>query len=247
MANSRIPRKVWALIIGLSALSLVVPLLLRVFVLEAFQIPAGSMYPSLLIGDHVFITKWGHGCEECAPERGAVFVLRYPGSTTDYVKRVIALPGDSLVVDRGVPVINGWKAPRCPLGHARVAEADGRELGYEFFVEFLSGNAYVVVHEDERDDGVQGPYQVGPNEAWVLGDNRMNSSDSRSWGDGKGAGVPWKNFHGPVRALWMPLERAGSFGAGPPKLPESAAAFAPQLERCLAAAPSLAESTPPRR
>jgi signal peptidase I len=246
-----VPRKLWLLLVGLASLVLVAPVFLRVFVLQAFRIPSGAMFPSLLVGDHVFINKWGAGCESCVPERGSASVFLYPESTPDepydYVKRVIALPGEELVVEHGAPVINGWKVPRCSLGHARMADLEGAEHGYEFFVEFLSGNAYLVVHEDDRDDGVQGPYLVGPKEAWVLGDNRMNSSDSRAWRVGKGAGVPFENFHGPIRMLWLPPDRFGSFGSGPPRLPPGAAALAPQLERCLASAPSVSDSTPPRR
>lgn len=249
--SKRAPLQAWVVISVALGLLLGVPVMLRVFLLEAFKLPSGAMYPSLLIGDHVFITKWGYGCEGCAPERGAVAVFLYPESTPDeqydYVKRVIALPGDELVVEHGVPVINGWKVPRCSLGHALIPEPDGSDHGYEFFVEYLSGNAYLVVHEEGRDDGVQGPYQVAVNEAWVLGDNRMNSSDSRAWRQGKGLGVPFQNFRGPVKMLWLPAERAGVFGGAKPSLPESARALAPQLERCLASAPSLADSTPPRR
>lgn len=238
-----------ALLIGLVTLTVVVPVLLRVLVLEAFKIPAGSMYPSLLVGDHVFITKWGYGCEACQPERGGLFVFQYPdpdreAPAVDYVKRVVALPGDTLEVNQGAPVINGWQVPRCRLGHVDVEQPEG-EHGYELFVEFLAGSAYLVSHEDLREEGRQGPYRVPEREAWVLGDNRMNSSDSRVWGMGKGAGVPFESFHGAVRLLWLPAERAGWIDPRSPELPEEAQALAPQLARCLAAAPSLAESTPP--
>lgn len=249
VTRGKIPRKVWALIIGLSALSLALPASLRLFVVEAFAIPSAGMYPSLLIGDNVLVTKWDYGCEECTPERGQSFVFRYPlpaREPLDYIKRVIALPGDELVVEHGAPVINGWKVPRCSLGRTTLREADGSEHGYELFVEFLVGSAYLVAHEDGRDDGVQGPYRVGPNEAWVLGDNRNNSSDSRAWRGGQGAGVPFASFHGPVRALWAPAHRARRVGAGPPTLPDEAGALAPRLASCLASAPSLAASTPPR-
>ncbi len=234
----------------MAVLALVAPVLLRLFVVEALRVPAGGMYPSLLIDDHVFISKWGYGCEGCAPARGELIVFRYPdpdpnAPAVDYVKRVVALPGDTLEVEHGAPIINGWKVPRCRLGHESVAEIDGSVRGYEFYVEFLGSERYLVALEDDRDEGRQGPYRVAANEAWVLGDNRRNSADSRAWAGGRGAGVPFQNFRGPVRALWMPPERAGLRGGEPPVLPANAQALAPQLARCLAAAPTLADSTPP--
>jgi signal peptidase I len=247
-ARERVPRKLWALLIVLGALALVVPTLLRIFVIEAFKIPAGSMYPSLLIGDHIFVAKWGYGCEGCVPERGRVFAFRYPGlEPVDYVKRVIALPGDELEVVSGALVLNGWKVPRCHLGRTEVQEPEGRSHTYEVVVEFLQGNSYLVALDVDHDDGHQGPYRVAANEAWVLGDNRNNSSDSRAWRAGQGAGVPFGNFHGPIWTLWFPPERIGVLTEGAPSLPAELQSLAPALAVCLARAPSLADSTPPRR
>jgi signal peptidase I len=247
--QKRTPRKPPRPLIALAALAVAAPILLRAFVLEAFKIPAGSMYPSLLIGDHLFITKWGHGCEGCAPERGRAFVFQYPDPSAppvDYVKRVIALPGDRLEVQSGELVINGWRVPRCELGHANVTEPEGQEHGYRVFVEFLAGHAYLVALEDERDEGFQGPYQVAEGEAWVLGDNRNNSSDSRAWNRGKGAGVPFGNFRGPVWRLWLPPERFGARSESAPVLPAELSSLTPALVACMAKAPSLAGSTPPK-
>jgi signal peptidase I len=165
----------------------------------------------------------------------------------DFVKRVIALPGDELQVISGELVINGWKVPRCSLGHAAVQEPEQGLHEYEIFVEFLEGHAYLVSLDKAHDDGHQGPYEVAPNEAWVIGDNRNNSFDSRAWRGGRGTGVPFENFHGPISRLWLPVARFGLPPDGPPVLPAELQSLASALSKCMARAPSAAHSTPPRR
>lgn len=248
--RDQVPRKLWALLIGLTAVMFVAPILLRIFLLESFQLPSGSMYPSLLIGDHFFINKSGHGSEERAPERGVSYAFLFPDAPAsepvDFIKRVVALPGDELQVISGELVINGWKVPRCSLGHVEVQEPEHGAHRYEIFVEFLEGHAYLVSLDEDHDDGHQGPYRVAANEAWVLGDNRNNSSDSRAWRAGQGRGVPFENFHGPIWMLWLPAGRIGLRPAGAPVLPVELQSLAPALSKCMAQAPSLAHSTPPR-
>ncbi len=243
-------RKLVWLLVALASLLVVAPMVLRAFVVEAFSIPSGAMFPTLLVGDHVFISKLGYGCESCIPERGEVFVFRFPGpqgqEPVDYVKRVIALPGDELQLDQGQVTINGWKAPSCGLGALDIVEVEGETHRYRFFVEFLAGHAYLVSLDEAHEEGQQGPYRVGPNEAWVLGDNRNNSSDSRAWNAGRGAGVPFENFHGAVSLVWLPAERFGTAQPRQPRLPIAARALQSKLDDCLKKAPSIADSTPPR-
>lgn len=103
--------------------------ILRSFVVAPFSIPSGSMLPSLVIGDHLFVAKWPYGYSRYAmpfglggfdgrflgglPERGDIVVFRYPGpEEEDYVKRVIGLPGDTVEVRRGVVILNGEALPR---------------------------------------------------------------------------------------------------------------------------------------
>jgi signal peptidase I len=229
---------------------------LRLVVLEAFKAPSGSMFPSLEIGDHLFVAKSSYGLlTKSAPARGDVVVFEYPepdpnAEHPDYVKRVLGLPGDELLFESGAPVINGWHVPRCRLGSGRAPEtaASGEyeaTKDYEVFLEFLEGKAYLVALENGRDDGVQGPYRVEPAEFWVVGDNRNNSADSRSWNGGRGGGVPFENLKGRARWLWLPGERAGLDLAGAAVLPASLAQLELELKRCLAEAPDLQHSTPP--
>jgi hypothetical protein len=137
----KLGRAVVAGIVSMTAL-LVLPIGiamgLRLFVLEAFKVPAGSMFPSIQIGDHLFVTK-----------------------------------------------------------------------------------------------------------SWVLGDNRNNSSDSRAWDRGQGAGVPFQKTRGRARWLWLPPERIGVDLASAPTLPANLSQLAPDLARCLAAAPDLEHTRPP--
>ena len=102
---------------------------LRSFIVAPFSIPSGSMLPSLVIGDHLFVAKWPYGYSRYAmpfglggfdgrflgglPERGDIVVFRYPGpEEEDYVKRVIGLPGDTVEVRRGIVILNGEPLPR---------------------------------------------------------------------------------------------------------------------------------------
>lgn len=231
---------------------IVVAMGLRFFVIEAFKVPAGSMFPSVEVNDHLFVTKSTYGAfEKSLPARGDVVVFEYPepnpqAERVDYIKRVIALPGDTLAFDNGVPIINGWRIPSCPLGRASALLGYDSEAGdYEIVVEFLEGKAYLVAFEQGRNDGHQGPYQVAPGEFWVVGDNRNNSSDSRAWNQGHGAGVPVQNLKGRGRWLWLPTERLGIDLAGQPVLPKAIEQLGPALAGCLEAVPDLAHTTPP--
>lgn len=229
---------------------------LRHFVIEAFKVPAGSMFPSLEVGDHMFVSKSAYGAfTKALPARGDVVVFQYPdpnpnAERPDYVKRVIALAGDELSFDNGVPIINGWRVPSCRLG--RASATLGAAFGYQsesddydVFVEFLGGNAYLVAFDQSRSEGQQGPYKVKPGEFWVVGDNRNNSSDSRAWNMGRGGGVPVDHLKGRARWLWFPLERWGIDLAAKPVLPKDLEQLTPELTRCLESVPDLAHTTPP--
>src|SRR5262245_4181026 len=103
--------------------AIAVALLLRAFVVEAFQIPSGSMIPTLEVGDHIFVSKFSYGLsipftdikilQYAQPERGDVIVFKFPGEkSTDYIKRVVGLPGDVVEVTRGQLYVNGQAIQR---------------------------------------------------------------------------------------------------------------------------------------
>ena len=247
--------KLWhvlAVIVGSVVAAIMAAIALRIVFLEAFKVPAGSMFPSVEIGDHLFVTKSTYGTfTKSLPKRGDVVVFEYPepnpnAERPDYVKRVIAVAGDELAFDNGVPIINGWRVPSCKLGTATATLGnDPTSADYEVFVEFLEGRAYLVAFETSRSDGQQGPYRVKPGEFWVAGDNRNNSFDSRAWFGGRGGGVPVENLKGRARWVWFPEERQGVDLAVTPVLPKAIAQLGPELARCLESVPDLAHTTPP--
>jgi signal peptidase I len=265
--QTTLARAVFAVVAGPTSLALLA-LFLRAGVVEALKIPSGAMLPSLQINDHVFVTKLAYGplipgtdtrlYTNLPPEYGDVTVFRFPEPTEppqDFIKRVIALPGDELVVDGGHPVINGWRVPSCRVGaYELTVPGDARTTQGELFVEFLGPASYLVFYENERFDGRQGPYRVPPGEVWVLGDNRNNSSDSRSWFGGKGGGVPFANIKGRANIVWMAFGADGQITwerlfhpiMGKPALPKEAPAeLARGVERCLSERPAV--TRPPVR
>lgn len=254
-------------------IAVAVALLLRSFLVEAFKIPSGSMLPTLQINDHIFVNKLSYGptlpfskyraFADLPPERGDVVVFEFPDPNpnnprTDYIKRVVAVPGDVLEVDGGHPILNGWRVPSCLVGTYKF----GSEFGYpqitDLFVEFLGDVAYLTLHEKGRQEIQQGPYTVGPGEFWVMGDNRNNSLDSRAWRHGRGAGVPFENVKGKALFVWLSFndqnqdflgvtwDRLLTNVMGKPRLPKEAEEkLKIGIDRCLAERPH--QTLPPPR
>ncbi|AKT43411.1 uncharacterized protein CMC5_076430 [Chondromyces crocatus] len=268
-------------------IAVAVALILRAFVVEAFKIPSGSMIPTLMVGDHIFVNKFTYGplipwtdhrlLSRLPPSRGDVMVFKFPeNKEQDFIKRTIAIPGDTLEAINGRPILNGWLVPHCHVGPYRY---EGRQA--ELYVEYLDEKSYFTLYDDNPDEqtckvesdcnaglvcrkglcGVlQGPFKVGPTEAWVMGDNRNNSHDSRSWRAGLGAGVPFENMKGRAMFVWMSFEPGGGIAQdrlavnvmGRPKLPgnlsdRDAAKLQSTLDQCLRERPSIADTTPPAR
>lgn len=245
--------------------AILVALLLREFVVEAFKIPSGSMLPTLQLQDHIFVNKFAYGPKlrftdtrlfpSLPPKRGDVMVFIYPDPNPenprqDYIKRVIALPGDTLAVQDGHPIINGWKVPYCRVGHYEYMEGDDPRQG-DLFVEFLGDMSYLTLFQDGERDQFEGPYQVKPGEVWVLGDNRNNSQDSRAWNGGRGGGVPFDNIKGRAMFVWLSsgeltLDRVGLNVMGKPTLPKhDKAELHAAVDRCVKQRPPVSETTPP--
>ncbi len=241
-----------------------VALLLRAFVVEAFKIPSGSMLPTLQIQDHIFVNKFAYGPEVpftktrlydgMPPKHGDVIVFEYPdpdpnAERQDFIKRVVALPGDTLEVVDGHPIINGWEVPHCRAGTYE---------GADLYVEFLSGYSYLTMYEhiDGRGRGKEGPFHAAPGELWVMGDNRNNSHDSRAWP--QGGGVPFANIKGRAMFVWLSFDNHGEFlditwdrlftnVMGAPNLPNSTPqATLNAVQKCLRKKPENTWAPPPK-
>jgi signal peptidase I len=148
------------------ALALILALAIRSFVVQAFHIPSSSMVPTFLEGDRVLVTKFSYGVRNpfsnkvifgsSLPKRGDVVIFKFPKEPdTDFVKRVIGLPGEKLQIVKGIIYIDD-KRIEDPHGH------------YD--------NPYM---SNARDFG---PIIVPENQYFMMGDNRDFSNDSRTWG-----------------------------------------------------------------
>ena len=247
--------------------AIAVALALRAFVVEAFKIPSGSMIPTLQIGDHIFVNKFTYGpaipwtksrvWTRMPPKRADVIVHAFPEHPEqDFIKRVIAIPGDKLEARNGHPWINGWEVPSCPVGLYSYTEVDSAISKHEadLFVEYLGDEAYLTLY-DRASAGFpeyQGPFHAMPGEVWVMGDNRNNSHDSRMWWGGQGGGVPFANIKGRALFVWLSVldgkidwTRFGVPVMGRPRVPTEMAALQPALDRCLRDRPPIEKTTPP--
>jgi len=248
--------------------AMLVAILLRAFVVEAFKIPSGSMLPTLQIQDHIFVNKLTYGpvipfldyrvLPNLPPKRGDIIVFEFPdpnphAEKQDFIKRAIAFEGDELLVEGGHPIINGWRVPHCRVGTYQFDEGSGfgAKRG-ELYMEFLGDYSYLTLFEDHGSTGRQGPYRVKAGETWVLGDNRNNSSDSRAWYGGRGGGVPDANVKGRAMFVWLSFgsnadvtwDRIFTNVMGRPRLPKGAPDDLLQgIERCLSQRPE--QTLPP--
>jgi signal peptidase I len=240
---------------------------LRAFVIEAFKIPSGSMIPTLMVGDHIFVNKFSYGpaipysrarvWTSMPPKRGDVIVFAFPEKPEqDFIKRVVAIGGDKLEARSGHPVINGWEVPSCRVGTWSYSEYDSPITAHEgdLYVEYLGRESYLTFYD--RASGMfpenQGPYFAKKGEVWVMGDNRNNSHDSRMWFGGQGGGVPFENIRGRALFVWLSLSdngvdwsREGAPVMGRPRLPPSALGLEREFEQCLRSRPAVTEAPAP--
>ena len=220
-------------------------LALRAFVFEPFRIPSDSMMPTLLDGDFIVVDKFAYGLrlpvthtkilDTGEPHRGDVMVFRYPlNPSEDYIKRVVGLPGDHVVVDSDRITINGHPVPFKVTGTYN----DGCYQNMQIAIEHLGSHVHQALlcpvplevtsdplpscpRADARGyicGGNPPPdalplleqkvvdMTVPPGEYMVMGDNRDNSDDSRVWGF-----VPEKNLVGKAEFIWFnwDMERKG--------------------------------------
>lgn len=181
-------------------------LIIRSFVFEPFRIPSGSMMPTLLQGDFIFVKKYSYGLrlpvtetkilETGEPERGDVIVFRLPQEPSiNYIKRVVGLPGDEVRYERHRLYINGEQVPL-----ERRQEAGAPD---SLYVEKLGEREHDILITDVDSLRGDGNYRVPEGEYFVMGDNRTNSNDSRFL---ETTTIPEKYLVGEAVMIWMHMD-----------------------------------------
>jgi len=206
--------------------------MLRSFLVEPFKIPSGSMIPTLLVGDLILVNKYAYGIrlpvvhtkifDVGLPKRGDVMVFRFPNDpSVDYIKRVVALPGDTITVENNRLSLNGQPVPLREAGEFFDSE---RLVYYRQYAERLGEFEHKLLTELDKPSFISGvekfPFrdqctygrtgmscQVPPGHYFVMGDNRENSLDSRYWGF-----VPEQNIVGKAFFIWMNFGDLGRIG-----------------------------------
>ncbi|WP_028864753.1 signal peptidase I [Psychromonas aquimarina] len=202
---------------------------LRSFIYEPFQIPSGSMMPTLLVGDFILVEKFSYGIKEPVwqnklipvgePERGDVAVFKYPEDIrVDFIKRIVGLPGDRVVYkDKKLYLIPACEEQKCgdykvlDTNYLGTAEYPEEQNTVQVYSEILGEVAHKILINPVRSDHTsyyfqqEGTYAyewvVPQGQYFVMGDNRDNSKDSRYWGF-----VPEQNLVGKAVATWISFE-----------------------------------------
>lgn len=206
------------------AFCLAAVIVVRSFLFEPFKIPSSSMVPTLRIGDHIFVSKFNFGLSIpftkweflrwSGPERGDVVVFLFPrDESLHYIKRVVGVPGDRIEFRDKDLLVNGEVVPKEPVTDPQELE---RVLGAgaatsELYRERLGDAVHYVQYSKKK---LQSLSRIGHEELvpegsyFVVGDNRDESYDSRSWGV-----VPRQNIKGLAQIVWLSLDQKQSWGS----------------------------------
>ncbi len=207
--------------------ALLIALLIRTFLFQPFNIPSGSMKDTLLIGDYLFVSKYTYGYSRFSlplspdlftgriwgapPQQGDVAVFKLPrDNETDYIKRVIGLPGDKIQMIDGWLHINGQPVKRERLSDITQDDGNGQMVKVRRWQETLpNGISYTTL--DMVDNGFYDNtpvYEVPLGHYFMMGDNRDNSADSRVLS--QVGYIPYENFIGKAQVIFFSIEEGAS-------------------------------------
>lgn len=205
--------------------ALLLALVIRSFLFQPFSIPSGSMRPTLLEGDYLFVSKFAYGYSKHSfpfspnlfegriwsadPERGDVAVFKFPPDPrVDYIKRVVGLPGDKIQMADGVLIINGTPVERAALEPITNQDVTEVPFSVDVYQETLpNGVSYRTLDLTQTGSGDNTREFVVPEgHFFMMGDNRDNSSDSRF----TVGFVPLDHFVGRANIIWMSVADGAS-------------------------------------
>jgi signal peptidase I len=190
----------------------------RTFLFQPFNIPSGSMIPTLLVGDYLFVSKFSYGYSrysfpfslgffsgrifDSAPDQGDVAVFRHPPTNRDdFIKRLVGMPGDRIQIINGRLQINGELVPRRRIEDHVSRDFRGNVRRVPQYEETLPNGRTYVIREGQGDRGPADntrEYVVPPDHYFAMGDNRDDSNDSRGWGL-----VPRQNLIGKAEIIFF--------------------------------------------
>jgi len=207
----------WVEVVKTIVYALLIAGVIRSFLFQPFNIPSGSMMDTLLVGDYLFVSKSAYGYSRYSfpfgvipfsgrffasePKRGDIVVFKWPrDNTTDYIKRLVGLPGDRIQVKDGVLYINDKAVPKVKADDY-VGDYEGQVRHVDRYRETLPNGVSYYVLDRDRDGNLDNTevFLVPEGKYFMMGDNRDNSDDSRA-----GVGyVPFENFVGKAEIIFF--------------------------------------------
>ncbi len=216
----------WAETLRTIVYALLIAFFVRTLAYQPFNIPSGSMIPTLLVGDYLFVSKFSYGYSRYAlplglgffsgrilgrePERGDIAVFRQPPTNRDdFIKRLVGMPGDRIQMIDGVFHLNGEPVDKRRIEDFIVEDRRGRTRRIPQYIETLPNGPTYTVRESLGDTGPVDntrEFVVPQGQYFAMGDNRDDSNDSRNWGF-----VPAENLVGRAEILFFSTDGAAGW------------------------------------